>query len=274
MRSTITQDVFGNPAAAHPAARDGASPAPSDAVAGHWRLALGRGARRGARHRPRGGQLPRASARGRRAAAGRRGRRRALGPRPPARPLPLRPPPRRPPRPLRGRRGAVGGDRAGHAAPGADAHAPSRRSRRRGVAGAGGLRGGARPRPAALGPHPRARSAPAGRGRGPRERERLRVRARGRALTPARDGARRDAALLGLGALAYFLALGLGIPTLPRYLTGPVGGSSAEVGVAVAAFSVTAILARPLVAPAARRVRPSVLLAAGAAIVGVATAAT
>jgi MFS family permease len=44
--------------------------------------------------------------------------------------------------------------------------------------------------------------------------------------------------------------------------------------VAVAAFSVTAILARPLVAPAAQRVRPSVLLVAGAAIVGVATAAT
>jgi MFS family permease len=46
------------------------------------------------------------------------------------------------------------------------------------------------------------------------------------------------------------------------------------VGFAVAAFSVTAILARPLVAPAARRIAPSALLVAGAATVGVATALT
>jgi MFS family permease len=46
------------------------------------------------------------------------------------------------------------------------------------------------------------------------------------------------------------------------------------VGVAVAAFSVTAIVARPLVAPAARRVAPSALLVVGAATVGVATAST
>jgi predicted MFS family arabinose efflux permease len=44
--------------------------------------------------------------------------------------------------------------------------------------------------------------------------------------------------------------------------------------VAVAVFSVTAILARPLVAPAARRVTRNRLLAVGASTVGVATAAT
>jgi predicted MFS family arabinose efflux permease len=44
--------------------------------------------------------------------------------------------------------------------------------------------------------------------------------------------------------------------------------------VAVAVFSVTAILARPLVAPAARGVSPNRLLVVGAATVGVATAAT
>jgi predicted MFS family arabinose efflux permease len=90
---------------------------------------------------------------------------------------------------------------------------------------------------------------------------------------PSASG-RRDPALLALGAFTYFLALGLGIPTLPRYVTGPLGGSPAQVGVAVAVFSVTAILARPLVAPAARRVAPSVLLVVGAAMVGAATVAT
>jgi MFS family permease len=44
--------------------------------------------------------------------------------------------------------------------------------------------------------------------------------------------------------------------------------------VAVAVFSVTAILARPLVAPAARRTAPNRLLVVGAGTVGVATAAT
>src|SRR5919197_1539496 len=94
-----------------------------------------------------------------------------------------------------------------------------------------------------------------------------------RSSSPA-DSRWRGPALLTLAAFAYFLALGLGIPTLPRYLTGPLGGSSAQVGVAVAAFSVTAILARPLVAPAARRVAPSALLVFGAATVGAATATT
>src|SRR5919108_6682193 len=88
------------------------------------------------------------------------------------------------------------------------------------------------------------------------------------ATRPRSASGRRDPALLALGAFAYFLALGLGIPTLPRYVTGPLGGSPAQVGVAVAVFSVTAILARPLVAPAARRVAPSVLLVGGAPPVG------
>src|SRR5712691_6172261 len=74
--------------------------------------------------------------------------------------------------------------------------------------------------------------------------------------------------LLGLATFAYFLTLGLGIPTVPRYLTGPLEGTSFEVGLAVAIFSVTAILARPLVPAAASRFAPSALLTIGSAVVG------
>jgi len=77
--------------------------------------------------------------------------------------------------------------------------------------------------------------------------------------------------LLGLATFAYFLTLGLGIPTVPRYLTGPLGGTPFEVGIAVAIFSVTAIVARPLVAVSAGRFAPNVLIALGAALVGFAT---
>jgi predicted MFS family arabinose efflux permease len=80
--------------------------------------------------------------------------------------------------------------------------------------------------------------------------------------------------LLGAGTFAYFLALGLGIPAYPRYLTGPLHGTPTQVGVAVAMFSVAAIATRPLVAPAARRVAPSTLLALGAGGAGLAIAAT
>lgn len=83
---------------------------------------------------------------------------------------------------------------------------------------------------------------------------------------------RRNRALLHVGAFLYFLTLGLGIPTVPRYLTGPLDGTPVEVGLAVAMFGVTAILTRPLVAPAARRVAPNTLLAIGTVAVGAATA--
>src|SRR5919204_6298100 len=261
MPVSITQDVFGNPPPAGPAARHGPSGAPADAVADHRLGDVGRRARRGARDRPCRGELPRPPARRRRAAEGRRRAGRAVRPRPAAGALPLRPRGRS--RSLGRRAGAVGSDLAGHAASPARADPPSRRSRRRSVAGARGLRGGVRAGAADLRSHARARPAPARRGHGPRQHQHLRL--------PAR---RWPLSRLAAGTFAYFLALGLGIPTVPRYLTGPLHGTPTQVGLAVAAFSVTAIAARPLVAPPARRVAPSALLIAGAGGVRLPTTAT
>jgi predicted MFS family arabinose efflux permease len=76
---------------------------------------------------------------------------------------------------------------------------------------------------------------------------------------------------LRFATFSYFLTLGLAIPTVPRYLTGPLHATPSAVGITVATFSVTAILVRPLVAPAAARIPPNLLLATGAVIAGLAT---
>ena len=50
---------------------------------------------------------------------------------------------------------------------------------------------------------------------------------------------------IGFAALGYFLADGVLIPAVPRYVEGPLGGGEVAVGVSVGAFSVTALLLRP-----------------------------
>src|SRR5213596_2667010 len=53
-------------------------------------------------------------------------------------------------------------------------------------------------------------------------------------------------ALVTAATLGYFMALGLLITTLPRYIKGPLHGDSTGVGLALGAFSVAAVLCRPL----------------------------
>jgi MFS family permease len=75
-------------------------------------------------------------------------------------------------------------------------------------------------------------------------------------------------------ALAYFTSIGAVIPTLPRYLVGPLHGSGVAVGIAVASFSAGAIAARLPVGAAADRwgwPRRS-LLVAGATVLATSTA--
>jgi len=72
---------------------------------------------------------------------------------------------------------------------------------------------------------------------------------------------------------AYFAGMGLGIPVLPAFILGPAGGTTLQVGAAVAIFSVSSLVLRPLVVPVARRIPPSRLMAAGALLVGAADAA-
>ncbi|MEU8222715.1 MFS transporter [Kribbella sp. NPDC048915] len=51
--------------------------------------------------------------------------------------------------------------------------------------------------------------------------------------------------LLGGAALAYFLADGLLVPTVPRHVAGALAGGNLAVGLVVAAFSLSALVLRP-----------------------------
>ena len=48
------------------------------------------------------------------------------------------------------------------------------------------------------------------------------------------------------GALMAFLALGAVLPVIPRYVKGPLGAGDVAVGVATGAFSITAVVSRPI----------------------------
>lgn len=51
--------------------------------------------------------------------------------------------------------------------------------------------------------------------------------------------------LIALATLAYFVSISVVLPVLPVYVRGPLGGGDVSVGLAVGAFSVTALLVRP-----------------------------
>ena len=52
--------------------------------------------------------------------------------------------------------------------------------------------------------------------------------------------------LVMLANFAYFLAVGATLPVLPRFVEGPLAGSSFAVGLAIGSFSLSAVLLRPL----------------------------
>jgi MFS family permease len=56
---------------------------------------------------------------------------------------------------------------------------------------------------------------------------------------------------LGIAELAYFTAAGILIPTTPLFAAGPLGADEAGVGLTIGAFSVTALLLRPIAGRAA-----------------------
>ena len=53
-------------------------------------------------------------------------------------------------------------------------------------------------------------------------------------------------AALTLASLAYFTAVGMLIPALPRYVEGVLGGGNVAVGIVFGSFSVSAVLLRPM----------------------------
>lgn len=75
------------------------------------------------------------------------------------------------------------------------------------------------------------------------------------------------------GAL-YFLSLGTGIPVIPRYVTGPLGGGDLAVGIAIGSFTIGAVLLRPYTGRLGDRVGRRVLVIGGAFVVAIATALT
>jgi MFS family permease len=74
--------------------------------------------------------------------------------------------------------------------------------------------------------------------------------------------------LISGASLAYFTAAGLTLPGVPRYVEGPLDGSNAAVGLAVGAFSLTAVLFRPWAGRLGDRRGRRPLMVGGAAVVG------
>lgn len=82
------------------------------------------------------------------------------------------------------------------------------------------------------------------------------------------------AAAIGVGsaALLGFLSLGVVLPVLPRYVTGPLGDGAIAVGVVTGAFAVTAVVSRPFAGGEADRRGRRLIAVIGLSIVGVAGA--
>ncbi|MGH2357753.1 MAG: MFS transporter [Candidatus Limnocylindria bacterium] len=78
---------------------------------------------------------------------------------------------------------------------------------------------------------------------------------------------------LGIAELAYFTGAGLEIPILPLFASGPLGANEIGVGVAFGAFSVTALILRPIAGRTADRRGRRPLLIGGALLFATATAA-
>ena len=80
-------------------------------------------------------------------------------------------------------------------------------------------------------------------------------------------------ALLGSAALAYFLADGLLVPAVPRYVAGQLTGGNIAVGLVVAAFSLSALVLRPWAGRLADRHGRSLAMVGGGIIFATSVAA-
>jgi len=71
---------------------------------------------------------------------------------------------------------------------------------------------------------------------------------------------------LALAALAFFVSGGIILPVAPRFAEGPLAADATGFGISIAAFSIAALLARPLVGWASDRYGRRPLLMLGAAV--------
>jgi MFS family permease len=72
--------------------------------------------------------------------------------------------------------------------------------------------------------------------------------------------------IVATATLVYFLAGGITLPVTPRYVVGPLGGDPAAAGIAIGAFSLSAVFLRPWTGRLADRRGRQPLLVGGAAI--------
>ena len=79
--------------------------------------------------------------------------------------------------------------------------------------------------------------------------------------------------LITLSTFAYFVSVGAIIPVLPRYVEGPLGGTQLNVGLAVGAFSIAAVVLRPLAGRIGDTKGRSILIICGGVAVALSTAA-
>jgi MFS family permease len=79
----------------------------------------------------------------------------------------------------------------------------------------------------------------------------------------------RTFATLAAASFAYFTSVGILLPALPRYVAGPLAGGGVAVGVVVGAFSVSAVLVRPLAGGLGDRRGRRPLLLVGALVVAI-----
>ncbi|MEA2461376.1 MAG: hypothetical protein QOH90_1553 [Actinomycetota bacterium] len=78
--------------------------------------------------------------------------------------------------------------------------------------------------------------------------------------------------LITLSTLAYFVAIGCLIPTLPLFVEGPLSGSSISVGLVIGTFSLSAVLLRPFIGHVGDARGRRILIVGGAGLVGVSIA--
>ncbi|MGH2755898.1 MAG: MFS transporter [Actinomycetota bacterium] len=78
--------------------------------------------------------------------------------------------------------------------------------------------------------------------------------------------------LITLSTFAYFVSIGTLLPTLPRYVEGPLGGGSVSVGLAIGSFALAAVALRPFIGRVGDRRGRRILMIGGAFVVGVSIA--
>lgn len=90
-------------------------------------------------------------------------------------------------------------------------------------------------------------------------------RARPKLVTPA-------FLLITFSTFAYFVSIGTLLPTLPRYVEGPLGGNSVSVGLVIGSFAFSAVVLRPFIGGIGDRRGRRMLMIGGAAAVAISIA--